>query len=143
MGMKNFILSLRKIIREEVRAAVRQEVKQLLQEQRTSNVPRPAKQVVSQKRTPQVMFDGPLASILNETAQAMSNNHVEQDDWQDMNGGALTADQAEGFGLASLMNRQEVAEPAVGSRFSGDPTMAFVKDYTAVMNAADKFANKQ
>ena len=140
MNAKNFMLVLRKVIREEVRTAVRQEVKQLLQEQQKVVPVKSVRQAPHQKRTPPVMFDGPLSSILNETAESMYSS-PQQEEWQDMGGGAFTADQAQGFGLSALMN-QETAVADSTSHFSGDPTMAFIKDYSSVMKAADKFSNK-
>lgn len=141
MNAKNFMLTLRKAIREEVRAAVRQEVKQLLQEQN-----RPAastlkrQQSVQQMRTPPVSFDGPLASILNETAQNMYSSQ-QQEEWPDM-GETFTADRAQSFGLSALMNQEAAVVDSTAPSFGGDPTMAFVKDYSKVMKAADKFSNK-
>lgn len=144
MNAKNFMLVLRKVIREEVRAAVRQEVKQLLQEQQKVSPSRIVKQVPQQKRTPPVMFDGPLSSILNETAESMYSS-PQQEEWQDMGGGTFTADQAQGFGLSALMNQETAVADSVPSHFAGresDPTAAFIKDYSAVMKAADRFSNK-
>lgn len=141
MNAKNFMLVLRKVIREEVRTAVRQEVKQLLQEQhKNPQTTRVAKQSPVQRRTPPVMFDGPLSSILNETAESMYST-PQQEEWQDM-AGTFTADQAQGFGLSALMNQETTVADPTPHHFSGDPTMAFVKDYSAVMKAADKFTNK-
>lgn len=140
MNAKNFVLTLRKIIREEVRTAVRQEVKQLLQEQQRNTAPRQAKPT-TQKRTSPVVFDGPLSSILNETAESMYSS-PQQEEWQDMGGGTFTADQAQGFGLSALMNQETSAADPAPSHFAGDPTLAFMKDYSAVMKAADKFANR-
>lgn len=139
MNSKSFVSVLRKIIREEVKAAVRQEVKSLLSE--TRQQPRQAQVARQANRIPPVSFDGPLASILNETAQTMySTSH--QEEWQDM-GGTLTADQAQGFGLAALMNQETSITDSTPSHFAGDPTMAFVKDYSAVMKAADKVAGNR
>lgn len=136
------MLVLRKVIREEVRTAVRQEVKQLLQEQQKPTPPRTVKQAPQQKRPAPVAFDGPLSSILNETAQSMYNSPVEDDGWQDLGGGTFTAEQAEGFGLSALMNQETGVVDSAPMHFSGDPTMAFVKDYSAVMKAADQFSKK-
>lgn len=142
MNAKNFMSILRKVIREEVRTAVRLEVKQLLQEQQKSQLPKQAKQVAQQKRPSPVVFDGPLSSILNETAQSMYSSPAEQEAWQDIGGGTFTADSAESFGLSALMNQETAVADSAPSHFSGDPTMAFIKDYSSVMKAADKFSNK-
>lgn len=142
MNAKNFMLILRKAIREEVRAAVRQEVKLLLQEQKAPNTPRPVKQAPQQRRTLPVVFEGPLANILNETAGTMYNVPQEQDDWQEMGGGTFVAEQAEGFGLSALLNQETSTADPTPSHFAGDPTMAFVKDYSDIMSAADKHSKR-
>jgi len=140
MNAKNFMLTLRKVIREEVRAAVRQEVKQLLESNQKAPLTKTTKQVPNQKRHSPVLFDGPLSSILNETAESMYSAQ-NQEEWQDMSE-TLTADKAQGFGLSALMNQNTSVDNFTPSNLTGDPTSAFVKDYSAVMKAADKFSKR-
>jgi hypothetical protein len=144
MKASEFASILRQVIREEVKMAIKEElkpIKALLAEQKKpiqktapTQLPKPA----PRRSAPIVSFDGPLGSILNETAQTMYREPAE--DWPDMNGGAFTADDAHSFGAASLssMLGQEDALPATS--YGSDPTMAFMKDYSAVLKAADQHA---
>ncbi len=143
MKASQFASILRKLIHEEVRLAVKEElkpIKAMLAEGR-----KPVKQSTPQRPStpkrsnPLVSFDGPISQILNETAQSMIN---QQEEWPDMNNGTFTAEHAQNFGGSSLMSMLDSTPedlPAMG--YGADPTAAFIKDYSAVMKAADQHAS--
>ena len=137
MKASQFTTLLRKLIREEVTSIVREElkaIKPLLMEKTVvaKNQQTPTKLKAAPKRpAPVVSFDGPLADILNETAQSMRNNPAEE--WPDLNGGTFTSQnvpQTQNFNFED----EDSAPLSYGS------TAPFMKDYSAVMKAADKFS---
>lgn len=145
MKALEFAKLLRKLIREEVTTIVREElkaIKPLLMEKASNNVAKERviptqkpKQPQPKRTIPTVSFDGPLADILNETAQSMYKTPQEEE-WPDM-GGTYTSDQVPAMGFSNENN--------IGSFDAGDAlpsygsTAAFIKDYSAVMKAADNF----
>ena len=141
MKASQFASVIKKLIHEEVKLAVREELRPI--KAMLAEIKKPAKQApmqgapIPKRTTPVVTFDGPIGQILNETAQSMNNQHEE---WPDVNNGAFTADQASSFGGTSLMSMMESSpEDLPVSNYGSDPTLAFVKDYSAVMKAADQF----
>lgn len=128
MKGSDFIKILRKVIQEEVRTVVKEELKAFAKpviQERRSTAPQPSIQKAKPKRDyPLVSANSPLASILKETADSMYNEQVE---WPDMNDGPLTSEHAQARG-----SRQSMV-----SMDHNDPTTAFIKDYSAVMKAAD------
>jgi len=162
MNTKQFATVLRKIIREEVREAVRAEF-QLLREQRsptltkTKTVLRPT---ATQSTTPPVKkFGGPAGDILNETLHSMMRNPSlsipdnvspmvqvdpgSEEEWPEIGSGTFTSamlgeNEADGF--------QEVAPEAPSISMgmeSNDPTMVFVKDYRATLQRAEQLSNER
>jgi hypothetical protein len=146
MKASDFVNLMRKVIREEVRAIVREElktIKPLLKETKSTtmqpaSIPQVKQKPIQKRTTPIVSFDGPLGDLLNETATSMMNESYEEE-WPDMNGGALTADHAQ-MGVQSMSSLSALMDDdAPLPEVSGysDPTRAFMKDYSAVLKAAD------
>lgn len=146
---------MRKVVREEVRSVIQQELTEILKEGLQSTITEiksPAKATAPKsiksapaparpKRTaPIVTFDGPLGDLLNETAMGMANNQYDEEEWPDMNGGPMTSAHVPQADPSSLMSMMDDEAPLPASTGYGDPTMNFVKDYSAVMKAADAHA---
>jgi len=150
MKASDFVNLMRKVIREEVRSIVREElktIKPLLKEttQQGLKVGLPAKapKATAPTRKPAITpptFEGPLAGLLNETYESMINEGHQEEEWPDMNGGALTADHAE-MGIQSMSSLSAMMDddsPLPEAGGYSDPTRAFMKDYSAVLKAADQ-----
>ena len=149
MKASDFVNLMRKVIREEVRSIVREElktIKPLLKETTQqgfkAGLPAAAPKAATPTRKPAITpptFEGPLAGLLNETYESMINEPMQDDEWPDMNGGALTADHAQ-MGVQSMSSLSAMMDddsplPDMGGY--KDPTRAFMKDYSAVLKAAD------
>ena len=155
MKASEFVNLMRKVIRDEVRTIVREElktIKPLLKETAQQGLntsfkqglPAKTPKVAAPTRKPSIKpptFEGPLASLLNETYESMLNEgHQEEEEWPDMNGGALTADHAQ-VGVQSMSSLSAMMDddaPLPDASGYGDPTRAFMKDYSAVLKAADR-----
>jgi len=145
------IEAFKKIIREEVRAVIKEElslimstpiaetkiVKKPVVEQKTTKK-QTFSEIVNEKKQPQQpqkpLFDSkdPLAQILNETAA--------QGGWRDMNGGTFNASDAVGF--AGGMPQQEVQVVDSVEKMSSQKTSDInqvsidaVPDFSGMMNA--------
>lgn len=144
MKATDFVNLLRKVIREEVRTVVKEELKKnnsVLKEVTASQRPRPSAQPAPAppKRTqPIVTFDGPLGDLLNETAQGMYSA-PQDEEWPDMMQ-TMTSDMVPGAGLSQMLGDEDL--PADTGMYGSDPTLGFVKNYSAVMKAADQYSNK-
>jgi hypothetical protein len=146
MKGSEFITLLRKVIREEVRTVVKEElkaIKPLLAEARTVQKPKPTQPVTTkplQKRTtPIVSIDGALGDILRETAENMYRQPIQDDsEWPDMNGGVMTS-QHLGLGDDGFMERPSIVSSGMnaGVDIGSAP---FMKDYSKVLKAADQHA---
>lgn len=151
MKGSEFINIMRKVIREEVRAVVKDELsymKTLINEIKTKQ-PETKAPALQQKRQappvkrsqPIVQLDGMLGDILNETAQSMLNESAGYDsetaDWPSM-GDMMTSDD-----IPAISHMMPQSQPQIQqNRFDPDPTAAFIKDYSAVMKAADAHQGK-
>ena len=148
------IEAFKKIIREEVRAVIKEElslimstpiaetkiVKKPVVEQKTTKK-QTFSEIVNEKKQPQQpqkpLFDSkdPLAQILNETAA--------QGGWRDMNGGTFNASDAVGF--AGGMPQQEVKVVDSVEQMSSQKTSDInqvsidaVPDFSGMMSAFKK-----
>ena len=148
MKASDFVNLMRKVIREEVRSIVREElktIKPLLKETKSTtmqpaSIPQVKQKPIQKRTTPIVSFDGPLGDLLNETATSMMNESYQEEEWPDMNGGALTADHAQ-MGVQSMTSLSALMDddaPLPEAGGYSDPTRAFMKDYSAVLKAADQ-----
>lgn len=134
MKGSEFIKLLRKVIREEVRDVVREELKSI-KPMIIENKTRPTiKQVPSQQKMqqkPHYTIDGAFSRILKETADSMNSNHAtEMEDWPDMNGGLMTSEQ-----VTPAMNYSAPSNNM--QSHSSDPTAGLMRDYSAVLKSAD------
>ena len=135
MKGSEFINLLRKVIREEVRTVVKEELKALKPllmeaEKQKQIVTKKAAITKPQRTQPLVQFDGPLKSILEETARSMQQGSQEEE-WPEMNMGMMTSEDAQGFAGNSSMR----------AVMSGDPTSMFIKDYSQVLKTAEQIAS--
>jgi hypothetical protein len=147
MKGSEFINLMRKVIREEVRAVVKDElgyIKTLISETKAKQpeykVPQQKRQAPPVKRSqPIVQLDGVLGELLNETAQSMLNESTgysdQMEDWPSL-GDMMTTDDI------PAMTHMAPSSPMQNNRFDPDPTAAFIKDYSAVMKAADAHQGK-
>lgn len=133
MKGSEFINLMRKVIREEVRTVVKEELKALkpllMEKQQPTVTKKPTTQVARPQRTqPLVQFDGPLKSILEETARSMQQAPQEEE-WPEMN--MMTSEDAPSFAGNSSMR----------AAMSDDPTAIFMKDYSQVLKTAEQIAS--
>jgi hypothetical protein len=140
MKGSEFIQILRKVIREEVRTVVKEELKAFKpviveSKNKVTKFEAPQRAVVQAPKPKRIMptINGALGDILNETAQSMYNN-PEEDEWPDMNGGPVTMENMPG-----MMGMQS-ANVGRAEAMNGDPTAAFMKDYSGLMKSADELA---
>jgi len=141
MKGSEFIQILRKVIREEVRTVVKEELKAFKpviveNKSKVTKFEAPQRPVVqAPRRTMPTMptINGALGDILNETAQSMYNNQ-EDEEWPDMNGGPVTMES-----MPAMMSMQP-ANVGRAEAMNGDPTAAFMKDYSGLMKSADELA---
>lgn len=138
MKGSEFINLMRKVIREEVRTVVREElktIKPLLMEKQQPTVtkkPTPTTFARPQRTKPLVQFEGPLKSILEETARSMQfAPSEEEEEWPEMNMGMMTSED-----VPASMGRTNMRVA-----MSNDPTEAFMKDYSKVLKTAEQIAN--
>lgn len=140
MKASKFVEVLRKVIREEVRSVVKEELKALKPVIAETKKQVPIKKQAPPKRTtPLVTIDGVIGDLLRETATSLQNQNIE-DEWPDMNGGPLSSQM-----FAADINEDGFAQPqqrdpGTYERMNGDPTSMFIKDYSKVMKAANDHA---
>ena len=141
----DFIKVLRKVIREEVRTVVKEELqayKPLLKETTKQVTTKPIVQKAQPKpkQMPDLGIKGPLADVLKETYASMQQvpasimegyEEADTNEWPDMNGGTFTSEQAPAMPPTRTQPTQ---------RFNPDPMAGLMKDYSAVMKAADQHA---
>jgi hypothetical protein len=149
MKASDFAQILRKIIKEEVRSVIREELKSALSpvllEQKRAKGPvtgtQARQQMPLQKQKPIQDFgigvDGPLGDILRETANDLRNGRSapiqESADggWGSM--GHFDANDAMNFGHQAGMEDDDFA---VAPSYANDPTAAFMKDYSGILNSS-------
>ncbi len=146
MDTKSFTSLLRKIIREEVRSAVREEMKTLLNERKTDH-----KQVIQHGtrlhhmteldinhdldiprsyKPKQFVKNSMLNDLLNETA--LTSSDIEQD-WPEMNFQTEQSQLSVAPALDQNYQPVNMQNPNVASTVN-----AMTRDYTALMKAIDK-----
>lgn len=142
MDTNKFVKLLRKIIKEEVSTAIKAELRPYLTEMTKPAVKKHKKILDSKpsfnapqqpKKNP--TFNGPLASILEETYQSMVNN-PEEDEWPSMNGETFTSQHANEMGMfmqSSAPATQQRSAPA-------DPSNLLMKDYSELLQKANQIA---
>ena len=148
MKASDFAQVLRKIIKEEVRSVIREELKSaltpILLEQKkikSTSTTQNRQPLPLPKQKPQkdfgITMSGPLGDILRETANDLRNGtsapiqEAAGNDWSSM--GHFGAGDAMNFGH---MQGDDDYDMGISAQFSNDPTAAFVKDYSGVLNSS-------
>ena len=153
MKAADFAKILKEIIKKEVRAVIREELREALQTKapQPNRAPRSAKEMFLAEPKPQPAKpikptgNSSLDSILAETANAIRSGHspmIEDDQSFPSMGEMFTADQAQGFGYA--MNEDyDDPTPSMPAFNPNDPTAAFMKDYSQVLQKAEAIHNRK
>ena len=148
MKATDFTRVLREIIRKEVRAVIREELKEAFANNRTrssqilpSKAPTSAREMFLSKPTPQprqplnsMTGNASLDSILAETANDLRSGRStpiqenQNGGWDTM--GDYQAEDAQGFGMMQGGGDYNVTTN------SNDPTAAFMKDYSSVLQSS-------
>lgn len=128
MKASELINALRKVIREEVRSAVKAEMKTFLTEQAVSK-PIQKKPVNSKFNTGNTTLD----EILSETIVPRG--------FGGESGPAVSDYEDFGF-TTNNISADIVQEDTLPNFGYGDPTMQFVKDYSAVLKKADQISGR-
>tara|TARA_S200002703_G_C3801176_1_gene247613 strand:+ start:583 stop:1032 length:450 start_codon:yes stop_codon:yes gene_type:complete len=149
MKAADFAKILKKIIKEEVRTVIRQELREALKtnKQPVRDIQSTTHAPVTQKPIPQtgnISLDG----ILAETANAVRNGTsamIEDDQAYPDMASQFTADQAQGFGhMMNHMNQHDEPAPTQPAMVNpNDPTAAFMKDYSGVLKTAEAINSKK
>lgn len=150
MKATEFIDLMRKVIREEVRSIVKEELKPLKLMVESRYVSTSPKTEVVQQRTVQPVkkkavpphikgIKGPLADILAETYMAMQQEESYDDpeaEWPSMDE-TFTSKHVP----PSFIAQQPISQNQVRAAMTGDPTQALIKDYSSILKKADAIAN--
>jgi len=151
MKASDFAKILKEIIRKEVRSVIREELNEALgRAPQPSRTPRSAQEMFLAEPKPQpkqpikaLTGNAGLDSILAETANAIRNGTsamIEDDQSFPSMGEMFTADQAQGFGH---MVNQDQALPTSPAINPNDPTAAFMKDYSQVLQKAEAINSRK
>lgn len=155
MNSKDFIQTLRKVIREEVQTAVRNELNNILNEGKNSTQPKIVEQKkVAPKQTytssvkKQYVKNSLLNDILNETSgyspsgpMAMLEENIDYNDfseWPTMQRGMRPSMQPKSV----LPTTDLEGRPVNVNKLPDDVVNALTKDYSALMKAIDKKKGK-
>ncbi len=151
MKASDFAQILRKLIKEEVRSVIREELKsaltpvlleqkkmkgQAITNRTTANAPMPLPKQKPSKDFG-ITMNGPLGDILRETANDLRSGksapiqEAAGNDWSSM--GHFDASDAMNFGH---MQEDTDYDMGMSAQFSNDPTAAFIKDYSGVLNSS-------
>lgn len=145
MKASDFAQILKKLIKEEVRLVIREELKSALmpiileQKKTKSQIAQTKQPMPLPKQKPQkdfgITMKGPLGDILRETANDLRNGtsapiqESSQNDWADM--GHYDASDAKSFG-----HMQEDEDFGSLTHLANDPTAPFMKDYSDVLKSS-------
>jgi hypothetical protein len=151
MKATDFARILKEIIKKEVRSVIREELNEALgKAPQRSKTPTSAQEMFLAEPKPQpkqtikaLTGNTGLDSILAETANAMRNGTspmIEDDQSFPSMGEMFTADQAQGFG--HMMNAQDITPPSPAIN-PNDPTAAFMKDYSQVLQKAESINSRK
>jgi hypothetical protein len=141
---QKFITILRKVIREEVKTVIKNELTEILQEGLKSTVNEIQDKKV--KQTPKLNSNGKFkkskfADILNETETLVEKRTAA--DYADLMNEDIVMTSKDAPGFAMQRNIQQTAvleDPETGKSMKVDPTIqkAMSRDYSALMKAIDK-----
>lgn len=139
MNTKEFVKVLRAVIREEVRTAVRQELKEVLSGNRTQTKPaiqqpkKPIKNITGNPVLDQVLNETKLTSDFRQSAD------VGYDDF-----GTFTSNVVQAPQMPTSMMDLDLDESYESPLPEMNPSMPFIKDYSQLMKRADQIsAQKQ
>jgi len=149
MESKKFIQTLRKVIQEEVRAVIKQELTEILQEglQSTISELQPTKKPLQEQLTRPVVKNkvkfkkNKYSDVLNETNSL--REQISVGDYASMMNEdiVMTSKDAVGFGMQRNGTAPETMhDPETGKTLQVDSVVAdaITKDYSALMKAIDK-----
>lgn len=142
MNTKEFVKVLRAVIREEVRAAVRQELKEVLTENKQV-----AKQMV-QPRQPQpqqpakkITGNPILDQVLNETKLTSDFRQSADVGYDDF--GSFTTNNIPTQQIPTSMMEMDVQEDYESPLPEMNSALPFMKDYTQLMKKADQISSQK
>lgn len=140
MKTKEFIQSLRKLIREEVRAAVREELKSVIVESNRQPIMKQQTQPQPQQKKQPIKYNtgNPLLDeVLSETIVPRGFGGESGPMVSDYEDFGFTTNSIPSPSMDAMMS-QEDALPQTS--IYNDPTMAFVKDYSAVLKKSEQLS---
>lgn len=151
MKASDFVKILRKVIKEEVRAVVKEELnsfKPVMTEIISKQVKKQAKFAehapVMVENKPTVKRTQPIVSM--DDFSSLLNEGIDEDEWPDMNGGPMTSDffsADSDFGINGF-SQQQVQQVQQVHRAPSSTTTGFkdplLRDYSSVLKAADEHA---
>lgn len=145
MKAKEFISVLRTLIREEVRAAVRQELNEMLTEGKKSvNATQQIKSIVASKKPTQVTKrytgNSVLDQVLNETRLTSDFRQSADVGYDDF--GSFTTNNVPTQAMPSMMD-MDISEDYESPLPEMSPSLPFMKDYTQLMKKADQIAQQK
>ena len=144
---QKFITILRKVIREEVKTVIKNELTEILQEGLQSTVneiknTNNNKSTSSSKLNSEKKFkENKFADILNETEKLVENKSVSEYANLMNEDIVMTSKNAQGFGMQRNIQETAVMEdPETGKSLKVDSTIqkAMTRDYSALMKAIDR-----
>ena len=154
MDTKKFIQTLRKVVQEEVRAVIKQELTEILQEglqptiSELQTTKQPSQEQVSRpitKKKKALFKKNKFSDILNDTDSL--REQVAPGDYASMMNEdiSMTSKDAIGFGMQRTGTAPSVmTDPETGKTMKVDSVVAnaLTKDYSALMKAIDKKKGK-
>lgn len=142
MTTKDLLKAIRLIIREEVRDSIKLELREVKKELREaqSKLAKPVASPTARRKPARSNTNrygkSPVASLLQEVEHSMRSDG--DNDYLSMSPEALMGIPTEGAPAMPNMPPSEPYEAPVEDFDYGDPANAFVKDYSAVLDAADR-----
>ena len=152
MDTKQFINTVRKVVREEIRNVIKEELTEILREGLQSTVtdlnPTSKKQPVTETKRVntkrRVSFeDNSFKDILNQTDPLMEDNHVGSYANmmnEEMETLKFSAGDAQGFGMQRQSAPSVMEDPETGKSYDVDPVVqkALTRNYSDLMSAINK-----
>lgn len=151
MNTKDFVQVLRKIIKEEVKSAVSEAIRDISTDRLIENTIKPSEPVYDYKPKPkktvvqkQFTKDPLLNSLLNETAQTSSPIPLEHNDyseWPTMEGPSMNTNFASIMGNPRFVDNRKIDATPDGVPPQAVPEevkSALTRDYRSLMKAINK-----
>lgn len=144
MKAKEFISVLRTLIREEVRAAVRQELNEVLAEgKRPVNTTLKSTQVAKKptQQTKKYTGNPMLDQVLNETRLTSDFRQPANVGYDDF--GSFTTNNIPTQAMPTSMMDMDISDDYESPLPEMSPSLPFMKDYTQLMKKADQIAQQK